>query len=317
MRSRRRGQIQGFPLVELPAVSGREGEAFTLVELPAVSGRQRRAFTLVELLVAVGIIAIMIAILLPTLARARESANRVACLSNLRQLAAAVIAYAGENKSHLPDACPTNSTDSAYSPRATGLRPWTPLPAAAYGQGAYVMPSIGDALQRWTSTSPNIWNCRSAQADNRATTLRGDAFCGITMSDEFRPTYFYMGGKDYFVYINSAPSLAAEYHLRDWAVRSVAGLPLGQVHTLTRQDASQIVLLRDYYVTYHTRARSDIYDLEAGQKDDYFSNYAYLDGHADGKTYHDFPEYIGQMHAPIRQRWWGADFSTAFSQQYK
>jgi len=280
--------------------------------------QQRRipGFTLVELLVVIGVIALMVAILLPTLSRARESANRVACLSNLRQLAAAVIAYAGENKSHLPDACPTNSTDSAYSPRATAQRPWTPLPAA-YGQGAYVMPSIGDALQRWTSASPSIWNCPSAEASNRATIVRGDAFCGTSMNDEFRPTYFYMGGKDYFVYIGSAPALAAEYHLRDWAVRSVAGLPLGQAHTLTHQDASQIVLLRDYYVTYHTRARNDIYDLEDGQKDDYFSNYAYLDGHADGKTYHDFPEYIGQMHAPIRQRWWGADFSTAFSQQYR
>src|SRR3954466_6333492 len=121
------------------------------------------AFTLVELLVVIGIIAIMLAILLPTLARAREAANRVACLSNLRQLAAAVIAYAGENKSHLPEACPTNSTDSAYSPRATAQRPWTPLPAATYGQGAYVMPSIGDALQRWTSASSNIWNCPSAE----------------------------------------------------------------------------------------------------------------------------------------------------------
>src|SRR5256885_15316242 len=84
-----------------------------------------RAFTLVELLVVIGIIALLLAILLPVVSRARESANRVACLSNLRQLATAALGYAGENHQRLPEACATNSTDSAFSPRATGQIPWS------------------------------------------------------------------------------------------------------------------------------------------------------------------------------------------------
>jgi prepilin-type N-terminal cleavage/methylation domain-containing protein/prepilin-type processing-associated H-X9-DG protein len=62
----------------------------------------RRGFTLVELLVVIGIIAVLISILLPALSKVRRQANGTACLSNMRQLAQAVLMYANENRYWMP-----------------------------------------------------------------------------------------------------------------------------------------------------------------------------------------------------------------------
>ncbi len=83
--------------------------------------RKRHAFTLIELLVVISIIALLIAILLPALARARDSARATQCLSNMRQVGLGLHMFADEHRNLLPKAESDQYNDAGDT--------WWPNPA--------------------------------------------------------------------------------------------------------------------------------------------------------------------------------------------
>ena len=74
------------------------------LELSAISRTQNdgRGFTLIELLVVIAVIAILAAMLLPALARAKYQGQRTACINNIKQQYLAQLMYAGDNRQKFP-----------------------------------------------------------------------------------------------------------------------------------------------------------------------------------------------------------------------
>jgi len=119
--------------------------------------QNRRAFTLIELLVVVAIIALLISILLPSLARARELAKRTACAANVKGIGTALFTYAGDNNGDWPIAPhmrPDNTIEvgSVSYVGKIGLFRGTDVETAGAG-----MTGETDAESEEISTTRNLW----------------------------------------------------------------------------------------------------------------------------------------------------------------
>ncbi len=110
-----------------------------------------RAFTLVELLVVIGIIALLIGILLPSLQKARESANAVACGSNSRQIGVAMRLFINEHHGYLPGGYFDRTNAEEWK------RDWL---LGSYTSANYLMAPQEGTLYPYLN-SPGVYRCPS------------------------------------------------------------------------------------------------------------------------------------------------------------
>ncbi len=111
---------------------------------------RRRAFSLIELLVVVGVVSVLLAILVPTLRKARQVASRVSCAHNLKQIGLGMSMYLNDNDSTYPCATDPVSEEPVY---------WLWM---GRGWRRWVKPYLGGSID---VNDPSVLLCPEDRAD--------------------------------------------------------------------------------------------------------------------------------------------------------
>ena len=166
---------------------------------PGRGNKARRGFTLIELLVVIAIIAILAALLLPALARAKERARRISCVNNLRQIGIGMTIYAGDNNDYVVSARVANGPDvNAGSGTANSKDTYNQHAVDAVQAGL----SKGVYLDPTQTNAPTVWACPSLG-------MGSVTYNSTTTPPQWNVGYQYFGGIYYWYNIATSTSLSS------------------------------------------------------------------------------------------------------------
>jgi prepilin-type N-terminal cleavage/methylation domain-containing protein/prepilin-type processing-associated H-X9-DG protein len=250
--------------------------------------RRRNAFTLIELLVVIGIIAVLVGILVPVVSSSRRHARDLTCTSNMRQIALALISYAGQNKGAFP---PNNGENGQFwylqsligpyltAPEVVGRSGEIPAGAevsAGLAGGVFVCPNdLPDSVR---SYSMNLYASGDVSSHVRK----------LLEGDKPRGRLFKLGGGDgsrLALLLESWPELPVKgTNPTKYTAQAIIGL-LGKpgarfgggagIGWKTPPDATPGRFAdRDSQITFYRHDRSHRMEEPTGR-----ANFAFLDGH--------------------------------------
>jgi len=176
----------------------------------------RRAFTLIELMVVIAIVAILMALVLPALASAREKGKRAVCLSNLRQTGIAIQGYANDNEGMIP-----------YGPKAppftspANFYPSTGAPTSLISLQSGAPVGLGLLLSQHLSDQPKVLFCPGT--DQVVDTDAELAKVGLSQA---QCSYYYRHGGNTQLFDNPANKNAPEHLQLDNLGLNRNGVPI-------------------------------------------------------------------------------------------
>jgi prepilin-type N-terminal cleavage/methylation domain-containing protein/prepilin-type processing-associated H-X9-DG protein len=261
---------------------------------------RRTAFTLVELLVVIGIIALLIAILLPSLNKAREQSRTVNCLSNLRQLGQANAIYINQYRGFtVPNDYGNPNTDAGgVIIDETWFSLFVTLKLIDYpdDQRRYPVPLTVGSGPTSPPAGPTVLRCPSGVEDFTSETYWDKSRPDRRKSAEGAMGYLQLSalfdpGRAIFCWygINGTSSDDRTIPSRRWPPDSFrtnrAAAPVGPKITDIRRSSETVFLFDGISFNLHTRPNR----LNARHNKQTVTNLLFFDGHADSYPTKDLP----------------------------